>query len=1117
MKEPDSIENRTNSKFERYVTPLTAWALAFGCAVGWGAFMMPGNTFLPTAGPVGTVIGIVIGGIIMIIIGFNYHYLINLYPDAGGAFTYTKRVFGYDHGFLCAWFLILTYIAIMWANATALPLLFRKLLGGMFQYGFHYKLAGFDIWFGEVMLAIAAIMLAALVCFRNRLAGWIQIVMAVIMLGGVIFCFAGTWSMHQGGFETLKPAFAPEKSPASGVFTIVFLAPWAFVGFESISHSSEEFSFSPKKSGAIMTAAVVAAIAAYALLALNAAAIIPPEYGSWTEYVAAAGDLDGIKGVPTFYATHQAMGSAGAVLLAITCIGGIITGLIGNYIASSRLLCAMAEEGIVPGRLGETEKGHVPRRAIIAIMLVSVIIPFFGRTATSWVVDVTTVGAAIAYAYTSAAAFKAAGERGNKRIRITGGAGIAASCLFALYFLVPNLLDVTTLGTESYFILAAWSILGFAAFYIVFKNDTTRRFGKSMVVWIVLLGLVYFTSTVWMRQATTTAAEQAIEPIHENYKQILTENGVDITTSASKNSIEYLEDVLGEVTKSMTTNMMIQTGLIVIALAIIFAIYRIMRQREQQIEVEKAMAEEVSRAKTSFLSNMSHEIRTPMNAIIGLDNIALKDPNVPPHTREQLEKIGYSARHLLGLINDILDMSRIESGRMVLKNEDFSMREFLDQINVIINGQCQDKGLDYECQIVGNIDDYYVGDDMKLKQVLINILGNAVKFTPSPGRVFFTVEQTAREGGRCTLRFTMRDTGIGMDRDYIPRIFDAFSQEDATTTNKYGGSGLGMAITGNLVGMMGGTIDVDSEKGVGSTFTVTVDLGESSRSIEMEKLNELLGRIKVLVVDDDPVAYEHAKLVLEELGADTDICERSSEAFSLIKRRWEDGDPYDIVITDYRMPVMDGITLTEEIRRFDRGETAIIIMTGYDFDAESERAHKEGVDGILTKPLFADTLQREIQMVMRGRMKVSADEPDEAEDTADEGYSLEGLRVLIAEDVDINAEILGDILEMEGMEHERAGNGQIAVDMYGDSDEGYYDAILMDIRMPVMDGLTAAAAIRVMERYDARRIPIIALTANAFEEDVRNSIEAGMNAHLSKPVEPESLYELLASLIHRHK
>lgn len=1114
MKETENNENRAGGRLERYVTPLAAWALAFGCAVGWGAFMMPGSTFLPTAGPIGTVIGIVIGGIIMIIIGFNYHYMINLYPDAGGAFTYTKKEFGYDHGFLCAWFLILTYVAIMWANATALPLLFRKVLGGAFQFGFHYTIAGFDIWLGEVMLAVLSIVLASLACFRSRLAKWIQIIMAAVLLGGVIFCFAGTWNMHQGGAESLKPYFAPDRSPSSGIFTIVFLAPWAFVGFESISHSSEEFSFSAKRSGVIMTGAVAAAVAAYALMALNAAAVLPHEYSSWTEYVAAAGELDGIKGVPAFYSTYRAMGSAGAVLLSITCIGGIVTGLIGNCIASSRLLYAMAEDGIMPAKLAETGNGRVPRNAIIAIMIVSVIIPFFGRTATSWIVDVTTVGAAIAYAYTSAAAFKAAGEHGSKKIRITGGAGIAASCLFALYFLVPNMLDVTTLGTESYLILAAWSILGFAAFYMVLKNDTTRRFGKSMVVWIVLLALVYFTSTVWMRQATTAAAEKAIEPIHENYTQMLEENGVDITTSASANSIEYLEDVLSEVSDSMTTNMTIQTLLIVMALAIIFAIYRIMRRREQQIEIEKAMAEEVSRAKTSFLSNMSHEIRTPMNAIIGLDNIALKDPNVPPHTREQLEKIGQSARHLLGLINDILDMSRIESGRMQLKNEDFAMREFLDQINIIINGQCQDKGLDYECQIIGGVDDYYVGDDMKLKQVLINILGNSVKFTPAPGRVFFTVEQTARVGGRCTLRFTMRDTGIGMDKEYIPKIFEAFSQEDATTTNKYGGSGLGMAITGNLVEMMGGTIEVDSEKGVGSAFTVTVSLGESQRSIEKEKLDEMLGRISVLVVDDDPVAYEHAKLVLDELGTETEICERSSDAFSRIKRRWDDGDPYDIVLSDYRMPVMDGITLTEEIRRFDGGSTGIIIMTGYDFDTEAERAHRQGVDGILTKPLFSDTLQREIQMVMRTKRKGLTGVLD-APESSEEGYSLGGLRILIAEDVDINAEILEDILEMEGMESERAANGQIAVDMFGDSEEGHFDAILMDIRMPVMDGLTASAAIRAMERPDARTIPIIALTANAFDEDVNNSIEAGMNAHLSKPVEPEKLYSMLSSLTHK--
>jgi CheY-like chemotaxis protein len=379
--------------------------------------------------------------------------------------------------------------------------------------------------------------------------------------------------------------------------------------------------------------------------------------------------------------------------------------------------------------------------------------------------------------------------------------------------------------------------------------------------------------------------------------------------------------------------------------------------------------------------------------------------------------------------------------------------------------------------------------------------------------VYFGIEQTERKGGRCTLRFTMRDTGIGMDKEYIPKIFEAFSQEDATTTNKYGGSGLGMAITGNLVEMMGGTIDIDSEKGVGSTFTVTVELGASDRSVETGKLSDMHGRISVLVVDDDPVAYEHAKMLLSELGAEVEICQRSSDAFSMIKRRWDDGDPYDIVLTDYRMPVMDGITLTEEIRRFDEGRTAIIIMTGYDFDTEAERAHKQGVDGILTKPLFADTLLHEIRNVMRDRAEEPAE--DAAENPAESGISLEGIRVLMAEDIEINAEILADLLEMEGIESEWAGNGRIAVDMFSGSSAGYYDAVLMDIRMPVMDGLEAAAAIRALDRADAAEVPIIALTANAFDEDVNNSIEAGMDAHLSKPVEPEKLYALLASLVKR--
>lgn len=282
-------------------------------------------------------------------------------------------------------------------------------------------------------------------------------------------------------------------------------------------------------------------------------------------------------------------------------------------------------------------------------------------------------------------------------------------------------------------------------------------------------------------------------------------------------------------------------------------------------------AEHASQEKTSFLSNMSHEIRTPMNAIIGLDNIALNDPDLTPHIKEQLEKIGASARHLLGIINDILDMSRIESGRMELRDEEFSFREFLDQINVMVSGQCADKGLQYECGIIGKTEDYYIGDEMKLKQVLINILGNAVKFTPAPGSVIFTVEQTTGFENYRSLRFTISDTGIGMSKDYIPKIFEAFSQEAEGRSNKLGSTGLGMAITKNIVSMMNGDIAVESEKDVGSTFIVTVTLKSSGRSAHAAQSKMLPTGLWALVVDDDLVAREHAQLVAESIGIRTDV------------------------------------------------------------------------------------------------------------------------------------------------------------------------------------------------------------------------------------------------------
>ena len=528
---------------------------------------------------------------------------------------------------------------------------------------------------------------------------------------------------------------------------------------------------------------------------------------------------------------------------------------------------------------------------------------------------------------------------------------------------------------------------------------------------------------------------------------------------------------------------------------------------EQRQDLSDALtaAEEASKAKSAFLSNMSHEIRTPMNAIIGLDSIALNDPDLPQKTRGYLEKIGASAEHLLGLINDILDMSRIESGRLTLKNEEFSFQKLLEAINTMFSGQCQEKGLEYQCRINSEVDDYYIGDNMKLRQVLINILGNAVKFTPAGGRVELQVERTARFDGKSSLRFTVTDTGIGMSKEYLPHLFDAFSQEDSSTTTKFGSTGLGMPITKSIVELMNGHIEVESEKGVGTCFVVTVTLTDSARTDSQGEEEIRPEEMTVLIVDDDPVACRHAQLVLEKIGIASELASSGKQAVEMVRLRHARMEPYNLILVDWKMPEMDGVETTRQIRSEIGNESAIIILTAYRWDDVLEEALAAGVDSFLPKPLFAAAILEEFRSAMKRKDIPAAMEQRRAD--------LTGRHLLLAEDVDVNAEIIQMILQMREMKADRAENGKIAVEMFAGHPEGYYDAILMDMRMPEMDGLEATRRIRAMTRPDAKTIPIIALTANAFDEDVQRSLQAGLNAHLSKPVQPETLYETLESLI----
>lgn len=526
--------------------------------------------------------------------------------------------------------------------------------------------------------------------------------------------------------------------------------------------------------------------------------------------------------------------------------------------------------------------------------------------------------------------------------------------------------------------------------------------------------------------------------------------------------------------------------------------------QEEKLRTALAMAEQASIAKTQFLSRMSHEIRTPMNAIIGLDTIALQEHNLSKNMEDYLAKIGISARFLLSLINDILDMSRIESGRMLLKNEEFDFRRFLDSINTILNAQCQDKGLTYECVLKGYVDERYIGDDLKLQQVLINILGNAVKFTPKGGKVQMLIEQVSRSGENAKLCFAVRDTGEGIDEKFLPHIFEAFTQENSGTTTIYGGSGLGLAISKNIVQLMDGDIDVHTVKGMGSTFMVTVRLGLPARSMQRLRSETIaLSALKTLIVDDDMIDCQHAEIVLKQAGIKAEWIDSGAGAVKLVRERNAARDDFRLILIDWKMPDMDGVETARQIRKIVGPDVTILILTAYDWSEIEQQARNAGIDNFMRKPVFVSSVLQAYDDARLQRHHV----------TKHQDYDFTGKKLLLVEDNKINSEIAKKLLEMKGFEVTMAENGVEAIEKFTKSRIGEFSIILMDIRMPFMDGLEATRTIRGIRKADATTVPIVAMSANAFEEDVQKSLDSGMNAHLSKPLDADLMYATLDKLI----
>ena len=572
-------EQNQNTGLRPSLSQASVWALAVGTSVGWGSLVVTSNTYLAQAGPLGSIFGLLIGMAVMLVICRNFYYMADRYPRSGGIYDYTKEVFGYDRAFLVFWFLSLTYIAMFWANATSLPLFARFFIGDTFKFGYLLTVFGYEVYLGEALLTLGAIAAVTALCVRsNRLSAQMMVLLVTVFTLGITLCFA----VAAAGLKvSWTPAFLPDRSAFSQTLQIAFISPWAFIGFESITHSAEEFNFKRDRLHRILVISVLTSTAIYVFVTLLSISAYPADCSSWLEYIRNLDSYSGIEGLPAFYAAHYYLGDFGVAALMASLLSLVLTSLIGNLRALSRLFFATARDGILPGRIAVLNDKHIPANAMLLVAGISCLIPFIGRTAIGWIVDVTTLGATMLYGFVSAAALKIARQQKHRREAVTGVVGLAVMLAFSVYLLFPSLFGDDMLATETYILFMVWTVIGFFYFRRIIRKDNARRFGKAIIVWIALLALVVFMAMIWSGRVDERTTNDAIYAVQEHYAGQVSEDA-------------FMQSQINQVHRTNAMNSLLISGLFIMALAAMLINHLSMQKWESKAVEERDAARETA-------------------------------------------------------------------------------------------------------------------------------------------------------------------------------------------------------------------------------------------------------------------------------------------------------------------------------------------------------------------------------------------------------------------------------------------------------------------------------------------------------------------------------------------